>query len=125
MTSGTELAADASEALGVKLEFENISPYVDTRRVNDPRGLLMISPSHRAEAKRVLHAQSHSDDSEKEYLLEYYSLVREGKTNYISTAAFHYVTGEQPTEPTEFFKMYSDALLPEHPQKKRKTENGK
>jgi hypothetical protein len=60
----------------------------------------------------VLAAQSDSDDSEKAYLLEYYSLVREGKTNYISTTAFHEVTGTQPTEPDEFFKMYSAELRP-------------
>lgn len=104
LTSGTELAADASEALGVKLEFENISE---------------------AEARRVLHSQSRSDDSEKEYLIEYYSLVREGKTNYISTTAFHDVTGSQPMEPLEFFKTYAAEFLPDHPTKKRKTENGK
>lgn len=78
-----------------------------------------------AEAKRVLHAQSRSDESEKEYLLEYYSLVREGKTNYISTLAFHQVTGNKPMEPPEFFKTYSESFLPEHTNKKRKTENGK
>lgn len=104
LTSGPELAAVASEALGVKMEFEDISE---------------------AEAKRVLHAQSRSDESEKEYLLEYYSLVREGKTNYISTMAFHDVTGSHPMEPAEFFKVYAEGFVPEHPQKKRKTENGK
>ena len=82
-------------------------------------------PSKRAEAKRVLHAQSKSDESEKEYLLEYYSLVREGKTNYISTLAFHDITGSHPMEPPEFFKMYAASFLPEHTHKKRKTESGK
>lgn len=65
----------------------------------------------RREAKRVLKAQD-IDDSEKEYILEYYSLVREGKTNYIATTAFHDVTGEHPTEPDEFFRMYSVELRP-------------
>lgn len=55
----------------------------------------------------MLRAQSESDNAEQQYILEYYSLVREGKTNYISTTAFHDVTGTHPTEPTEFFKMYS------------------
>lgn len=41
-----------------------------------------------------------------EYLLEYYALVREGKTNYISTLAFHDVTQMHPQEPVEFFKVY-------------------
>lgn len=54
-----------------------------------------------------------------EYILEYYSLVREGKTNYISTTAFHDVTGIYPTEPTDFFKTYEEEFA--HPSKKRKT----
>ena len=36
------------------------------------------------EAEREFFPQSPSDESEKEYLLEYYSLVREGKTNYLA-----------------------------------------
>ena len=75
----------------------------------------------RAEAKRVLKAQSDIDQSEQEYLLEYYSLVREGKTNYISTTAFHDVTGEHPTEPDDFFKMYQSDL---RPHKKAKRNHG-
>jgi hypothetical protein len=72
----------------------------------------------RREAKRVLKAQSDSDISEQEYLLEYYSLVREGKTNYIATTAFHDVTGTHPTEPDDFFKLYATDL---RPKKKVKT----
>jgi hypothetical protein len=66
----------------------------------------------RREAKRVLKSQTDLDDAEQEYLLEYYSLVREGKTNYISTTAYHDVTGLHPTEPDEFFRNYSDELRP-------------
>lgn len=73
---------------------------------------------NRREAKRVLKSQSDSDISEQEYLLEYYSLVREGKTNYISTTAFHDVTGQHPTEPDDFFKLYATEL---RPKKKVKT----
>ena len=47
-----------------------------------------------------------------QYLLEYYSLVREGKTNYIATTAFHDVTGTHPTPPTNFFGMYAAELRP-------------
>jgi hypothetical protein len=47
-----------------------------------------------------------------EYLLEYYSLVRDGKTNYISTIGFHDVTGTHPTEPPDFFKTYKDEFMP-------------
>jgi len=91
LCAGSELAEAASKALGTKMEFENISE---------------------TEAKRVLASQSQSDESEKQYILEYYSLVREGKTNYISTTAFHDVTGVHPTEPEEFFKMYVTELRP-------------
>ncbi|EEP75434.1 conserved hypothetical protein [Uncinocarpus reesii 1704] len=84
------------------------------------RGQLMVLT---AEARRVLHAQSQSDESEIQYLLEYYSLVRQGKTNYISTTAFHDVTGGHPQEPPDFFKTYKQEFLPHHAAKKRKTEN--
>ncbi|KAK0743840.1 hypothetical protein B0T18DRAFT_329456 [Schizothecium vesticola] len=90
LCAGEELATAASKALGQKMEFENISER---------------------EAKRVLKAQD-IDPSEKEYLLEYYSLVREGKTNYIATTAFHDVTGEHPTQPEEFFQLYSQDMRP-------------
>ena len=66
----------------------------------------------RREAKKILKIQADIDESEKEYLLEYYSLVRAGMTNYIATTAFHDVTGEQPTQPDEFFRMYSHELRP-------------
>ncbi|KAI1806325.1 NAD(P)-binding protein [Daldinia bambusicola] len=92
LCAGEELATAASTALDSPMQFEDISP---------------------AEAKKILKAQaSEVDESEKEYLLEYYSLVREGKTNYIATTAFHDVTGNHPTQPTDFFKMYSDDLRP-------------
>jgi len=102
LATGDELATAASEALDANMTFEDISE---------------------AEAKKVLHSQSHSDESEKEYLLEYYSLVREGKTNYISTTAFVHVTGQHPQEPVEFFKVYADEFKPLPARKKRKTEN--
>lgn len=76
---------------------------------------------HRAEAKKVLRSQSESDPSELEYLLEYYSLVREGKTNYIATTAFHDITGGHPQQPVEFFKVYKDEFKPANAPKKRKT----
>ncbi|CAJ2510864.1 Uu.00g064890.m01.CDS01 [Anthostomella pinea] len=91
LCAGEELATAASNALGVKMEFEDIS---------------------QAEAKKVLRSQSDIDQSEQEYLLEYYSLVREGKTNYISTTAFHDVTNGHPTQPVDFFKMYEDEFRP-------------
>ncbi|TVY46740.1 Prestalk A differentiation protein A [Lachnellula occidentalis] len=103
MGAGEELAEAAKQALGVDMQFEDISE---------------------AEAKRVLHAQAPADASEIQYLLEYYSLVREGKTNYISTCAFHDITGQHPQELVDFFKVYADEFKPEHANKKRKM-NGK
>ena len=45
--------------------------------------------------------------AECEYLLEYYSLMREGKTNYTATTAFLAYFGHRGQEPTEFFQTYS------------------
>ncbi|OCK73404.1 hypothetical protein K432DRAFT_398895 [Lepidopterella palustris CBS 459.81] len=101
--TGEELARAARQALGIDMQFEDISE---------------------AEAKRVLHAQAPSDTSEIQYLLEYYALVREGKTNYISTCAFHDITGQHPQNPVDFFKVYASEFQPAHASKKRKT-NGK
>ncbi|OAQ57997.1 hypothetical protein VFPPC_17049 [Pochonia chlamydosporia 170] len=91
LCAGNELATAAGNALGTEMKFEDISE---------------------AEAKRVLKSQSDSDQSEQQYLLEYYSLVREGKTNYIATTAFHDVTGDHPTEPDDFFRMYQNEMRP-------------
>lgn len=102
LITGDELATNASNVLGVDLSFEDISE---------------------AEAKKVFHHQSPSDESEKEYLLEYYRLVREGKTNYISTTAFVNVTGQHPMEPVDFFRAYADEFKQLPARKKRKVEN--
>jgi hypothetical protein len=104
LCTGSQLAEAANKALGTSMEFEDISV---------------------AEAKKVLKAQSDSDPSELQYLLEYYSLVREGKTNYISTSAFVNVTGNHPQEPEDFFKIYEESFMRSggqdgHASKKRK-----
>jgi hypothetical protein len=79
----------------------------------------------RAEAKRVLRAQAATDASELQYLLEYYALVREGLTNYISTCTFHDVTGAHPQQPVDFFKMYAGEFHPGgQASKRRKTNEG-
>jgi hypothetical protein len=70
--------------------------------------------AHQAASRHPLHAYSKSDETEKEYILEYYALVREGKTNYISTLAFHDITGSHPMEPREFFQAYAEDFLLEH-----------
>lgn len=91
LCSGEDLANAASEALGIKMQFEDIS---------------------KSEAKKVLRAQSEIDNAEQDYLLDYYSLVKEGKTNYVATTAFREVTGTQPTDVSEFFKMYQTEFKP-------------
>ena len=107
------------------MQFENISQYVQYLRPPPKFEPAMLMPlCNRAEAKRVLQEQSDTDPSELQYLLEYYSLVREGKTNYISTNTFHDVTGAHPMEPPDFFKTYATEFRPKHVEKKRKT-NGK
>jgi len=60
--------------------------------------------------KAILDQDTDVDDSEKLYLLEYYSLVREGKTNVVSTIAYTAITGEEPTKPHEFFKKYESVF---------------
>lgn len=62
-----------------------------------------------------------SDSSELDHVLKYYSLVREGNTNYVSTTAFRDVTGSQPLEPPQFFEAYVEEFQPKQANKKRKT----
>jgi uncharacterized protein YbjT (DUF2867 family) len=87
MCNGVELAAAVSQA-GVNVEFADISD---------------------ADAQQQLESNTDANPSQKEYLREYYSLVREGKTNYVSTLGFASITGEEPTNPHEFFKKYESA----------------
>lgn len=84
------------------------------------RGLTTVA-TVRSEAKRVLRSKSASDNSEQQYLLEYYSLAHEGKTNYISTTAFHDITNSHPQEPDDFFKVYAEEFRMKRLPKKRKT----
>ncbi|KAI5789652.1 hypothetical protein DFH27DRAFT_207317 [Peziza echinospora] len=97
LCSGPDLATSASQSLNTPMEYESLT--ADS-------------------AKEILAKQTDIDDSEKEYLLEYYSLVRDGKTNYVSTLAFKQATGNDPTLPSEFFESYESEFKP----KKRKTE---
>lgn len=103
LCTGDELATAASQALGIDMKYEDITEQ---------------------EAKRVLKNQADNDDSEKQYLLEYYSLVREGKTNYVSTIAFHAITGTQPQLPPDFFKAYAEEFQPKQPPSKRRKVDG-
>ncbi|KAJ7215243.1 hypothetical protein C8J57DRAFT_1255524 [Mycena rebaudengoi] len=65
------------------------------------------------------HQLDHLDEAEKEYLLEYYSLVCEGKTNYVSNSAFQAIFGHRGQELSEFFQAYSGEFKP----KKRRVES--
>ncbi|GAA5831974.1 hypothetical protein JCM11251_002769 [Rhodosporidiobolus azoricus] len=92
MTAGPELAEAASQALGTKLEFQSIKE---------------------SEAKKILQKEHGADldEAERAYLLEYYSLVREGKTNYCAgRPVFKQLLGADLTEPSDFFKAYSDSF---------------
>ncbi|KAI0632653.1 NAD-P-binding protein [Trametes polyzona] len=101
LTAGPELAVAASQALGTKLEFESIDEET---------------------AKKILSSEQGEevDEAEREYLLEYYSLVREGKTNYTATTAMLAFFGHRGQEPTEFFQTYSAEFKPK---KRRTTKN--
>ncbi|KAI9155204.1 putative transcriptional regulatory protein pb1a11.04c [Paramyrothecium foliicola] len=76
------------------------------------RRLLTLADGRKREARRVPKSQSDIDPSEQQYLREDYSLVREGKTNNISTTAFYDVTGEHTTEPDQFFSIYNEEMRP-------------
>ncbi|GAA5911274.1 hypothetical protein JCM8208_004315 [Rhodotorula glutinis] len=99
LTAGPELAEAASQALDAPLKFHSV---------------------REGEAKKILQGPQGQelDDSERAYLLEYYSLVREGKTNYVAgRPTFQSVTGQDLTEPTAFFEAYKDSFA----RKKRHT----
>lgn len=66
------------------------------------------------QAKQFLDSNTDVDDSEKEYLLDCYSLVREGKLNYVSTIAFKAITGNEPTDLPEFFRTYDSEFKPKY-----------
>ncbi|GAA5868327.1 hypothetical protein JCM8547_002155 [Rhodosporidiobolus lusitaniae] len=105
MTAGPELAEAASQALSTKLEFQSIKE---------------------SEAKKVLAKQGGEelDDAEQEYLLEYYSLVREGKTNYVAgRPVFKQLLGRDLTEPTDFFKAYEGSFARKKRRTNKKTED--
>ena len=73
---------------------------------------MRLTADCRAEAKKILAKQSDLDESEKQYLLEYYSLVRENKTNYVATLGFQQICGGKLQEATDFFKVYSESFDP-------------
>lgn len=114
------MLAESSQKQPARLSAPNFSSRTFPSTLPSPYSNFYRLTISSAEAKRVLKSQSEIDPSEQQYLLEYYSLVKEGKTNYISTTAFHDVTGEHPTEPENFFKIYEGEM---RPKKKAKHEN--
>lgn len=102
LTAGPELATAASQALGAKMEFESITEEA---------------------AKKILASEQGADvdEAEKQYLLEYYSLVREGKTAYVSNAPMKAFFGHRGQEPSDFFKAYGSEFKPK---KRRMAKNG-
>ncbi|KAG8863079.1 hypothetical protein FRB96_009259 [Tulasnella sp. 330] len=90
LCAGEELATAARDALNVKMEFEDITEE---------------------EAREILKA-AEIDEAEKEYILEYYSLIKEGKTSYVSTHSFQLMMGQKPMQPTEFFQTYDEEFKP-------------
>lgn len=93
LVAGPELAQAASQALGTPMEFQSITVQ---------------------QAKKILASDQGEevDDAEKEYLLEYYSLVREGKTAYVSNTAFQAIFGSRGQEMPDFFKAYQSEFKP-------------
>ncbi|BGO94927.1 hypothetical protein NBRC10512_000603 [Rhodotorula toruloides] len=92
MVAGPELAEAASQALGTKMEFQSVKE---------------------SEAKKILSSEQGEeiDEAEKAYILEYYSLVREGKTNYVAgRPTFKQITGQDLTLPAAFFESYQDSF---------------
>ncbi|KAF4472426.1 Prestalk A differentiation A [Fusarium albosuccineum] len=115
LCAGAELATAASKALGTELQFENISEYAPTIFSLQSQTLIL---DYRAEARKVLKAQS---------VITVRAAIHPrvlqpcaGGQNYISTTAFHDVTGEHPTEPENFFQMYQSEM---RPKKKAKHEH--
>ncbi|KIP03863.1 hypothetical protein PHLGIDRAFT_76910 [Phlebiopsis gigantea 11061_1 CR5-6] len=92
MTAGPELATAASQGLGTKMEFDSIT---------EKKAKEILSSDQGAEV----------DEAEKEYLLEYYSLVRDGKTNYVSNLPMLQYFGSHGQEPSDFFKTYSVCFM--------------
>ncbi|KAL2810311.1 hypothetical protein BJX63DRAFT_444783 [Aspergillus granulosus] len=89
LTTGDKLATAVSKSLGEELKFDHISEV---------------------DARHVLNDEASRSDGEIAYLFEYFSPVRKGKTNYISTTAFRDVTGKHPQELEDSFKASAEQL---------------
>ncbi|EJF60300.1 hypothetical protein DICSQDRAFT_147971 [Dichomitus squalens LYAD-421 SS1] len=105
LVSGDELGVVASQAPGTNMEFELI---------DEETAKIILNTDQGAEV----------DEAEREYLLEYYSLAREGKTNNTATTAFLAYFGRRGQELTEFFQTYAGAWWEEFRPKRRKVAGG-
>ncbi|KAL1938462.1 hypothetical protein VTO73DRAFT_11702 [Trametes versicolor] len=127
LTAGPELAEAASQALGAKMEFESINEETAKKILNSEQGeeidegTPISHPSASESNVQYLTPPYRGPPAEREYLLEYYALVRAGKTNYVATTAMLAFFGHRGQEPTEFFKTYSAEFKPK---KRRTTKNG-
>jgi hypothetical protein len=122
LATGDELATAASKGLGEELKFKDVSEYVPPSLFFFPTSRRAILIARRDEARNLLKGEAGRSEGEIAYLLEYFSLVREGKTNYISTTTFHDVTGKHPQQPEDFFKAYAEEYFPKRSNKRRKVE---
>ncbi|OJT12064.1 hypothetical protein TRAPUB_11388 [Trametes pubescens] len=128
LTAGPELAEAASQALGTNMEFESIDEYVPPiRPLSSPNRSCLTRPAaerprRRSSAEnRVQKSTKRVSKAEREYLLEYYALLRADKTNYVATTAMLAFSGHRGQEPTEFFKTYPADFKPK---KRRTPKNG-
>lgn len=87
LVSGRKLAEAASKNLGMELAFESVSDSQALQLLESEGPLL--------------------DQSEKELILEYYSLVRAGRTNYVSTAPMMLFFGHRGIHPGGLFMTYA------------------
>lgn len=70
-------------------------------------------PASEREA-RSLKPRSREPPAEREYLLEYYALVRTGKTKYVATTAMLAFFGHRCQEPAQCFKTCSARTRARH-----------
>ncbi|EIW57020.1 uncharacterized protein TRAVEDRAFT_21922 [Trametes versicolor FP-101664 SS1] len=115
LTAGPELAESASQALCTKTEFESIDEYVlhmSHPGVCHSRPPRLASGTPRRKSSSPNKARKSTKPSASTYLLEYYALVRAGKTNYVATTAMLAFFGHRGQEPIEFFKTYSAEFKP-------------
>ena len=95
VAAGEELLMSVSEALRVRLEYEDISAYI----VNSYPGLVrLVHPPCRDEAASLFGPATDLGDLEIRSFLNDYLLVLEEKTNHICTLTFNAITSGHPPD---------------------------